>query len=80
MLYYHSIDVYGAENCITIVETPGVNSDSDQETDFSRLLGNTLNEAVRWMIQKMVITQEDTEAKREKLKVHYPQVKIMSKD
>ena len=66
--------MYGAGNYITLVETPGVNSDSDQETDFSRLLGNTLNEAVRWMIQKIVIAQEDAEAKREKLKVLYPQV------
>ena len=69
--------MYGAGNYITLVETPGVNSDSDQETDFSRLLGNTLNEAVRWMIQKIVIAQEDAEAKREKLKVLYPQVLLV---
>ena len=68
------MDVYGAENYITIVDTPGVDSENDSKSDFSRLLTNTLNETVNWMIQKLIIVREDNDARREKLKVFYPQV------
>ena len=69
-----SMDVYGAENYITIVDSPGVDSKNDSQSDFSRLLTNSLNETVNWMIQKLIIVREDNDARREKLKVFYPQV------
>ena len=69
------MNVYGADTFIALVDSPGVQSNSTgDETDFSRLLVNTLNEAMSWITHKIVFEKEDLEARKEKLKVFYPQL------
>ena len=71
---FYSMNVYGAETNIILVDTPGIRSDGEIESDFSRFLNNTLNECTHWMTQKLVISKEDSEARSERLKIFYPQV------
>ena len=68
------MNVYGAETNITLNDTPGIRSGGEDEADFSRFLGNTLNECLQWIIKKLVISKEDSEARSERLKIFYPQV------
>ena len=72
-LLHFSMSVYGAETFIALLDIPGICNSGSEESDYSRLLVNTLNETMGWMTQKIVIEQEDTEARKEKLKVFYPQ-------
>ena len=71
-----SMVAYGADNYIVLVDSPGVSVCGDERTDFSRLLTNTFNESVRLMIHKLVISAEELDSKKEKVKVYYPQVSV----
>ena len=69
-----SMVAYGADNFIVLLDSPGVSDNGGQGTDFCRLLTNTFNESVRLMIHKMVISAEEADSKKERVKVFYPQV------
>ena len=69
-----SMAAYGADNFIVLVDSPGVSACGGEGTDFCRLLTNTFNESVRLMIHKMVISAEEADSRKERVKVFYPQV------
>ena len=69
-----SMLAYGADNYILLVDSPGVSECGGERTDFCRLLTNTFNEGVRLMIHKLVISAEEVDARKEKVKVFYPRV------
>ena len=74
--------VHGADHHITLVSSPGIagaeqqgaGQGAGQGSELCRLLTNSANEALHWLLKKIVITEEEAEARRERLKVFYPQV------
>ena len=75
-----SMVAYGADNFIALIDSPGVSEcGGGQGTDFCRLLTNTFNESVRLMVHKLVISSEEADSRKEKIKVFYPQVSIISR-
>ena len=58
---------------MTLLEAPSLVS-GDMTSQLSRLLVNSLNETLHWLLLKVTVETEQREARREKLKVHYPQV------
>ena len=73
-----SMAAYGADNFIILVDSPGVSASRGEGTDFCRLLTNTFNESVRLMIHKIVISAEEADSRKERVKVFYPQVTTSS--
>ena len=71
-----SMVAYGADNYIVLVDSPGVSECVSEGTDFCRLLTNTFNESIRLMIHKLVISAEEVDARKERIKVFYPQVSV----
>ena len=69
------MNVHGAEHHITLVSSPGIaGAGAGQGSELCRLLTNSANEALHWLLNKIVISEEEAEARRERLKVFYPQV------
>ena len=71
-----SIAIHGFKHSITITEFPsiavktGVVSD-----DFGTLLANCTNEIIHWLVIKLTIKLEEIEAKQNRIKLQYPNVK-----
>ena len=60
---------------MTLLDTPGVESgQTTQHCPLSRLVVNTLNESLHWVLLKTQVEREAREARREKLKVLYPEL------
>ena len=67
--------MYGVETSLTLLDTPGVESgQTAQLCPLSRLMVNTLNESLHWVLLKTQVEREAREARREKLKVLYPEL------
>ena len=63
------------ETSVTLLDTPGVESGKTSlHCPLSRLVVNTLNESLHWMLLKTQVEREAREARREKLKVLYPEL------
>lgn len=73
-----SMVAYGADNFIVLLDSPGVSDSRGEGSEFCRLLTNTFNESVRLMIHKMVISAEEADSKKERVKVFYPQVNTIN--
>ena len=71
-----SMVAYGADTYIALLDSPGVAGQGHEGTDFCRLMTNSLNESVRLIILNLVILAEEADARKEKVKVFYPQVSI----
>ena len=69
-----STRVYGVETSVILLDTPGVESGQTSHCPLSSLVVNTLNESLHWVLLKTQVEREAREARREKLKVLYPQL------
>ena len=67
--------VYGLENQISLLYYPGIGT-SDDGGEFGRLLQNTTCEAFHWLAGTSLITWEEAEARKERLKVFYPRAAL----
>ena len=67
--------VYGLENRISLLYYPGMGSGTDGG-ELGRLLQNTTCEAFHWLAGTSLITWEEAEARKEKLKVFYPRAAL----
>ena len=67
--------VYGLENQISLLYYPGMGT-SDDGGEFGRLLQNTTCEAFHWLAGTSLITWEEAEARKERLKVFYPRAAL----
>ena len=73
--------VYGKQNQISLFFYPSDNRDFDKAKsldfgDFGRLLQNTTCEAFHWLAGTSLITWEEAEARKERLKVFYPRAAL----
>ena len=66
--------VYGLENQISLLYYPGIGTDDGGQ--FGRLLQNTTCEAFHWLAGTSLITWEEAEARKERLKVFYPRAAL----
>ena len=66
--------VYGLENQISLLYYPGAGSSTDGE--LRRLLQSTTCEAFHWLAGTSLITWEEAEARKERLKVFYPRAAL----
>ena len=67
--------VYGLENRISLLFYPGIRSSTDGG-ELGRLLQNTTCEAFHWLAGTSLITWEEAEARKERLKVFYPRAAL----
>ena len=67
--------VNGLENRISLVYYPGMGSSTDAG-EFGRLLQNTSCEAFHWLAGTSLITWEEAEARKERLKVFSPRAAL----
>ena len=67
--------VYGLENRISLLYYPGIRSSTDGG-ELGRLLQNTTCEAFHWLAGTSLITWEEAEARKERLKVFYPRAAL----
>ena len=70
--------VYGVQNQISLVYYPEVRTGGSMEDggQLGRLLQNTTCEAFHWLAGTSLITWEEAEARKEKLKVFYPRAAL----
>ena len=71
--------VYGKQNQISLFFYPSDSRDFDKARDFGdfgRLLQNTTCEAFHWLAGTSLITWEEAETRKERLKVFYPRAAL----
>ena len=70
--------VYGVQNQISLVYYPEVRTGGSIEDggQLGRLLQNTTCEAFHWLAGTSLITWEEAEARKERLKVFYPRAAL----
>ena len=66
--------VYGLENQISLLYYSGIGSGTGGE--LGRLLQNTTCEAFHWLAGTSLISWEEAEARKERLKVFYPRAAL----
>ena len=67
--------VYGLENRISLLYYPRIGG-TTAGGDFGRLLQSTICEAFHWLAGTSLITWEEAEARKERLKVFYPRAAL----
>ena len=70
-----AMNVYGYRNCVTLLHLPAIeNRPGHASDDFASLVTNTINEVIHYLVQKLIITFEEVEARKNRLKLLYPSV------
>ena len=65
--------MYGSEQRVTVLYTAGV---GERAGDFTRLLSDTTSSALQWAATTSLIRWEEAEARKERIKVFYPQPQL----